>query len=75
MLGAYYGVGRGVPQDFSRAYFWSILAQAGGDEASKYRIPLLVSHMSRAQVVAAQQQANDWLKQHHTTGKPAPGIP
>jgi hypothetical protein len=26
-------------------------------------------------VIAAQQQANDWLKQHHTTGKPAPGIP
>jgi putative methionine-R-sulfoxide reductase with GAF domain len=75
MLGAYYGVGRGVPQDLSKAYFWSILAQAGGDEASKYRIPLLVSHMSRAQVVAAQQQANDWLKQHHTTGKPAPDIP
>jgi TPR repeat protein/GAF domain-containing protein len=75
MLGAYYGVGRGVPQDFSKAYFWSILAQAGGDEASKYRIPLLVSHLSRAQVIAAQQQANDWLKQHRTTGKPAPGIP
>lgn len=75
MLGAYYGVGRGVPQDFSKAYFWSILAQAGGDEASKYRIPLLVSHMSRAQVVAAQEQANDWLKQHHTTGKPAPDFP
>ncbi|MBZ5704897.1 MAG: GAF domain-containing protein [Acidobacteriia bacterium] len=74
MLGAYYGVGRGVPQDFSKAYFWSILAQAGGDEASKYRIPLLVSHMSRAQVIAAQQQANEWLKQHQIASKPAPGI-
>jgi hypothetical protein len=71
MLGAYYGVGRGVPQDFSRAYFWSILAQAGGDEASKYRIPLLVSHMSRGQVVTAQQQANEWLKQHQLAGKTA----
>ncbi|MBZ5598743.1 MAG: GAF domain-containing protein [Acidobacteriia bacterium] len=74
MLGAYYGIGRGVPQDFGKAYFWSILAQAGGDEPSKYRIPLLVSHMSRAQVVAAQQQANEWLKQHQVTGKPSPGI-
>lgn len=73
MLGAYYGVGRGVPQDLGKAYFWSILAQAGGDEASKYRIPLLVSHMSRAQVVAAQQQANEWLKQHQITGKTAAG--
>lgn len=70
MLGAYYGVGRGVPQDLGKAYFWSVLAQAGGDEASKYRIPLLVSHMSRAQVIAAQQQANEWLTRHRPGGKP-----
>jgi TPR repeat protein len=74
MLGAYYGVGRGVPQDLNKAYFWSILAQAGGDEASKYRIPLLVSHMSRSQIIAAQQQANEWLKQHQTAAKPPAGI-
>jgi TPR repeat protein len=74
MLGAYYGVGRGVPQDLNKAYFWSILAQAGGDEASKYRIPLLVSHMSRSQIIAAQQLANEWLKQHQSEAKPAAGI-
>ena len=72
-LGAYYGVGRGVPQDFSKAYFWSILAQAGGDEASKYRIPGLVSHLTRAQIVAIQQQANNWLTEHHmASSKPSP---
>ncbi len=72
-LGAYYGVGRGVPQDYSKAYFWSILAQAGGDEASKYRIPGLVSHLSRAQIVAIQQQANNWLKEHQmASSKPSP---
>jgi putative methionine-R-sulfoxide reductase with GAF domain len=74
MLGAYYGVGRGVPQDLNKAYFWSILAQAGGDEASKYRIPLLVSHMSRSQIIVAQQQANEWLKQHQSAAKPPAGI-
>lgn len=74
MLGAYYGVGRGVPQDLSKAYFWSILAQTGGDEASKYRIPLLVSNMTRAQVIAAQKQANQWLQQHQAGAKPSAGI-
>jgi putative methionine-R-sulfoxide reductase with GAF domain len=72
-LGAYYGVGRGIPQDYSKAYFWSILAQAGGDEASKYRIPGLVSHLSRPQIVAIQQQANNWLKEHQmASSKPSP---
>jgi GAF domain/PilZ domain/Sel1 repeat len=60
-LGAYYWAGRGVPQDLTKAYYWSVLAQAGGDEASKYRVAVLASRMSRSQVLAAQQQANDWL--------------
>lgn len=73
-LGAYYDIGRGVPQDFSKAYFWSILAQANGDEASKYRIPMLVSHLSRAQILTIQQQANDWLKEHQlASNKPSAG--
>jgi TPR repeat protein len=64
-LGAYYWAGRGVSPDLNKAYFWSLLAQAGGDEASKYRVAVLASRMTHAQIVAAQQQANDWLKQHH----------
>lgn len=67
-LGAYYWAGRGVPQDLSKAYYWSILAQAGGDQASKYRVAVLASRMSRAQVLAAQQQANDWIRQHQDAG-------
>jgi len=65
-LGAYYWVGRGVPEDLVKAYFWSVLAQAGGDEASKYRVALLASRMSRAQIAAAQQQANEWIKEHQS---------
>jgi GAF domain/PilZ domain/Sel1 repeat len=61
-LGAYYWAGRGVPQDLNKAYYWSVLAQAGGDQASKYRVAVLASRMSRGQVVAAQQQADDWLR-------------
>src|SRR5438552_2232678 len=72
-LGAYYWAGRGVPQDLTKAYFWSILAQAGGDQASKYRVAVLTSRMSRNQVVAAQEDANQWLQQHQVTlGKPSP---
>jgi hypothetical protein len=61
-LGAYYWAGRGVPQDLTKAYYWSVLAQAGGDQASKYRVAVLTSRMSRSQVLAAQQQADDWLR-------------
>jgi TPR repeat protein len=71
-LGAYYWAGRGVPQDLVKAYFWSVLAQTGGDEASKYRVALLASRMTRGQVVAAQQQANDWIKQHQLASKNSP---
>src|SRR5580704_10198072 len=55
ILGAYYWAGRGVPQDLVKAYIWSVLAKAGGDEASKYRVSLLASRMTHAQLEAAQQ--------------------
>ena len=73
-LGAYYWAGRGVQQDLVKAYFWSVLAQAGGDEASKYRVVHLVSRMTHAQVTAAQQQANEWIKEHQSVSQnfPAP---
>jgi hypothetical protein len=71
-LGAYYWAGRGVPQDLVKAYFWSVLAQAGGDEASKYRVTVLASRMTHAQIAAAQQQANDWIKEHQSVSQNAP---
>ena len=74
-LGAYYWAGRGVPQDLSKAYFWSILAQAGGDEASKYRVAVLASRMTHTQVVAAQQQANEWIKRHQLASSTRPSSP
>jgi TPR repeat protein len=69
-LGAYYWAGRGVPQDLSRAYFWSALALAQGDENSKSRLEGLASQMTQAQVSAARQQAEVWLRQHNAA-KPA----
>jgi TPR repeat protein len=66
-LGAYYWAGRGVPEDLTRAYFWSVLARAGGDEASKYRIVTLASRMTKIQLAQAEQEANQWLSEHHGT--------
>jgi putative methionine-R-sulfoxide reductase with GAF domain len=65
-LGAYYWAGRGVPQDLSKAYYWAILARAGGDEGSKYRVALLASRLSRAQILAEQKRAEDWIKLHQS---------
>jgi putative methionine-R-sulfoxide reductase with GAF domain len=72
ILGAYYSAGRGVPQDLVKAYFWSILAQTGGDEDSKYRVSVLASRMTHAQIAAAQQQANDWIKEHQSVSQNSP---
>jgi len=68
-LGAYYWAGRGVPEDLSKAYMWSEIALAGGDENSKSRLEGLASQMTRQQVLAAQQQAEEWLHTHSQRAK------
>jgi GAF domain-containing protein len=69
-LGAYYWAGRGVPQDLSKAYFWSAIALAQGDENNKSRLEGLASQMTQAQVSAARQRAEAWIRQHNSA-KPA----
>jgi len=64
-LGAYYWAGRGVPKDLTQAYFWSTVALHQGDRDSEARLRGLALQMTPGQVVAAQQQADDWLRQHH----------
>ncbi len=71
-LGAYYLAGRGVPVDLTKAYFWSLLAAAGGDEASKSRVALLASRLSRRQISMTQQQADDWIRDHQLAGRNSP---
>jgi len=63
-LGAYYWAGRGVPKDLSKAYMWSEIALAGGDDNSKARLEGLASQMTQAQVTAARQQAEAWIREH-----------
>jgi GAF domain-containing protein len=73
MLSNCYWAGRGVPVDPMRAYFWSFLAQAGGDETSKSRVALLASRLTASQIALAQKEAHDWLTQH--SGKAAATAP
>jgi uncharacterized protein len=68
-LGSYYWAGRGVPEDLSKAYMWSEVALIGGDKNSKARLEGLASRMTRAQVAAAQQQAETWIHSHNQTAK------
>ena len=70
-LGSYYWAGRGVPEDLSQAYFWSEIALAGGDENSKSRLEGLASQMTQAQVSAARQQAEAWIRTHTQRTKSA----
>jgi hypothetical protein len=70
-LGAYYWSGTGIPKDLNKAYFWSVLAQAGGDKASKYRLAALASSMKRRQIIAAQEEAEEWLKGRQLDGRAA----
>ncbi len=72
-MGAYYWAGRGVPQDLSKAYYWAVLAEAGGDEGSKYRVALLASRLSRAQILAEQKRAEDWITSHKQSAKSSTG--
>jgi hypothetical protein len=67
-LGSYYWAGTGVPRDLSRAYMWSEIALAGGDENSKSKLEGLASQMTQSQVSAARQQAEEWI---HTHGQQA----
>jgi hypothetical protein len=53
----------------SKAYFWSALALAEGDENSKSRLEGLASQMTREQVSAARQQAEVWLRSHNQRAK------
>lgn len=72
-LGFLYWGGRGVSRDLNKAYFWTVLARARGDEGSKDLAAVLASGMTRSQTAAIEQQADMWLHNHQPAGKPAPG--
>jgi TPR repeat protein len=66
-LGFLYWGGRGVSKDLNQAYFWTVLARAGGDQENKDFATVLASGMTRSQAAAIEQQADSWLRQHMKT--------
>jgi hypothetical protein len=72
-LSLLYWGGHGVPKDANKAYFWAVLARAGGQEGSKDLAKVLANGMTRAQSAAIEQQAEIWYQQHESREKPNPG--
>jgi len=70
-LGSLYWGGRGIQKDDSRAYFWTVLARANGDDASKVLAPFIAMRLTPSQRTQIEQQAEQWL-QTRESAKNAP---
>jgi len=68
----YWGGHHGLPKDPNKAYFWTVLARAGGQADSKDLAKVLANGMTRSQAAAIEQQAELWYQQHASHGKPSP---
>jgi putative methionine-R-sulfoxide reductase with GAF domain len=68
----YWGGHHGLPKDTNKAYFWTVLARAGGQIDSKDLAKVLANGMTRSQAAAIEQQAEIWYQQHESHGKPSP---
>jgi hypothetical protein len=68
----YWGGHHGLPKDTNKAYFWTVLARAGGQESSKDLAKVLANGMTRAQSAAIEQQAEIWYQQHESHAQPRP---
>jgi hypothetical protein len=68
----YWGGHHGLPKDANKAYFWTVLARAGGQESSKDLAKVLANGMTRPQTAAIEQQAEIWYQQHESHAKPSP---
>ncbi|MCU1300673.1 MAG: hypothetical protein JWQ87_957, partial [Candidatus Sulfotelmatobacter sp.] len=57
----YWG-GHGVTKDADKAYFWAVLACAGGQEGSKDLVKVLANGMTPAKAAAIEQRAKIWSR-------------
>ena len=55
----------------TKAYYWSVLAQAGGDQASKYRVCRYFMH-EPGPGTAAHSRLNDWVGNFAGHAPPTP---
>lgn len=66
-LGSQYWAGRGVPQDYNKAYFWYDVALAQGDENAGSQLQDLATELTQDELAKAHQQAKDWVQAHSCT--------
>jgi TPR repeat protein len=59
-LGAMYGTGKGVPQNFVEAYKWFSLAAAQGHALAVTNRDLVLGEMTPAQIAEGQRLAAAW---------------
>jgi GAF domain-containing protein len=71
-LGSLYSQGRGLAKDDNQAYFWTVLARANGDDASKVLAPFIASRLTLHQRTTVEQQAEQWLQQHESHAQSQP---
>jgi putative methionine-R-sulfoxide reductase with GAF domain len=57
--------GKGAEQDYTKAYFWGLLAQAAGDETGRVIVINSSPHLTDRRRSAEQQEADKWLRSHH----------
>lgn len=72
VLGAFDWAGRGATPGYIDAYMWSAIAQAEGDEASSYRVAILESRMSPAELAEGRRRAVAWLRTHGKSNETKP---
>ena len=63
-LGNYYWAGRGVAKNITQAYYWSVLARQGGNQASALRVRILVDQLTPEQARSIERSATEFFKQH-----------
>jgi len=69
-LGEQYWAGRGVKQDYNKAYFWYDVALAEGDESANPKLKQLSGELTPEEVASVHQRAAAWLQAHGGKGHP-----
>jgi TPR repeat protein len=63
-LGNYYWAGRGVQKNITQAYYWSVLARQGGNQASQLRVQVLAPQLTPEQARSIERSAGEFFRQH-----------
>ena len=63
-LGNYYWAGRGVPKNVTQAYYWSVLARQGGNQASQLRVQFLAPQLTPEQSHSIERSAGEFFQKH-----------